>query len=58
MPLLPVGPGSQVMAVTLFELWQNGQVNELASMGVVRIAPMTLGSTAFYLLARNRQVAA
>jgi iron(III) transport system permease protein len=46
------------MAVTLFELWQNGQVTELASMGVVWIALMTVVSTAFYLLTRNRQIAA
>jgi iron(III) transport system permease protein len=58
LPLLLVGPGSQVMAVTLFEMWQNGQVTELASMGVVWIALMTLVSTAFYMLTRNRQIAA
>ncbi len=58
LPLLLVGPGSQVMAVTLFELWQNGQVTELASMGVVWIALMTLVSSAFYMLTRNRQFAA
>jgi iron(III) transport system permease protein len=58
LPLLLVGPGSQVMAVTLFELWQNGQVTELASMGVVWIALMTVVSTAFYILTRNRQIAA
>jgi iron(III) transport system permease protein len=58
LPLLLVGPGSQVMAVTLFELWQNGQVTELASMGVVWIALMTAVSTAFYMLTRNRQFAA
>jgi len=58
LPLLLVGPGSQVMAVTLFELWQNGQVTELASMGVVWIALMTLVSTAFHILTRHRQFAA
>jgi iron(III) transport system permease protein len=58
LPLLLVGPGSQVMAVTLFELWQDGQVTELASMGVVWIALMTVVSTAFYMLTRNRQIAA
>jgi len=58
LPLLLVGPGSEVMAVTLFELWQNGQVTELASMGVVWIALMTAVSSIFYLLTRNRQFAA
>jgi iron(III) transport system permease protein len=58
LPLLLVGPGSQVMAVTLFEMWQNGQVTELAAMGVVWIALMTVVSSAFYVLIRNRQFAA
>jgi iron(III) transport system permease protein len=57
LPLLLVGPGSEVMAVTLFELWQNGQVTELASMGVVWIALMTVVSTVFYMLTRHRQIA-
>ncbi len=56
LPLLLVGPGSEVMAVTLFELWQNGQVTELASMGVVWIALMTVVSTIFYMLTRNQQI--
>jgi iron(III) transport system permease protein len=58
LPLLLVGPGSEVMAVTLFELWQNGQVTELASMGVVWIALMTAVSSVFYVLTRNQQFAA
>jgi iron(III) transport system permease protein len=58
LPLLLVGPGSEVMAVTLFELWQNGQVTELASMGVVWIALMTAVSTLFHMLTRHRQIAA
>lgn len=58
LPLLLVGPGSEVMAVTLFDLWQNGQVTELASMGVVWIALMTAASSLFYALTRNRQFAA
>ena len=58
LPLLLVGPGSEVMAVTLFELWQNGQVTELASMGVVWIALMTAVSTLFHMLTRHRQLTA
>ena len=58
LPLLLVGPGSEVMAVTLFELWQNGQVTELASMGVVWIALMTVVSTVFHMLTRHQQIAA
>ena len=56
LPLMLVGPDSQVMAVTLFDLWQNGQVTELASMGVLWIVLMTIVSTSFYLLTRNRQL--
>jgi iron(III) transport system permease protein len=56
LPLLLVGPGSEVMAVTLFELWQNGQVTELASMGVVWIALMTAVSTLFHMLTRRHQM--
>jgi iron(III) transport system permease protein len=58
LPLLLVGPGSEVMAVTLFETWQNGQVTELASMGVVWIALMTVVSTLFHSLTRHRQIMA
>jgi iron(III) transport system permease protein len=57
LPLLLVGPGSEVMAVTLFELWQNGQITELASMGVVWIVLMTAVSTLFHLMTRQRQIA-
>jgi ABC-type Fe3+ transport system permease subunit len=45
------------MAVTLFDLWQNGQVNELAAMGVTWIALMTTVSTAFHLLTKRHQIA-
>ena len=57
LPLLLVGPGTEVMAVTLFDLWQNGQVTELASMGVVWICLMTTVSTAFHLLTKRHQIA-
>ena len=56
LPLLLVGPGSEVMAVTLFELWQNGQVTELASMGVLWMLLMTAVSTIFHLLTRHHQM--
>jgi iron(III) transport system permease protein len=52
-PILLAGPDSQVMAVTLFDLWQNGQTVELAAMGVAWAACMTVLSTGFYLLARR-----
>ena len=56
LPLLLVGPGSEVMSVTLFELWQNGQVTELAAMGVLWIALMTCVSVVFHMLTRRHQM--
>ena len=56
LPLLLVGPGSEVMAVTLFELWQNGQVTELAAMGVLWIMLMTGVSITFHMLTRRHQL--
>ena len=51
--ILLVGPKSQVIAVTLFDLWENGQVNELAAMGVTWMSLMTVVSTIFYIIARR-----
>lgn len=57
LPLLLVGPGTQVMATTLFELWQNGQVTELASMGMIWIALMTGVSICVHRLTRKQRLA-
>ena len=56
LPLLLVGPGSEIRAVSLFELWQNGQVTELAAMGMLWIALMTFVSVLFHLLTRRHQI--
>jgi iron(III) transport system permease protein len=56
LPLLLVGPGSEIVSVTLFDLWQNGQVTELAAMGVVWIALMTVVSSIFYYVTRRFQL--
>jgi iron(III) transport system permease protein len=53
LPLLLVGPGTEVMAVTLFDLWQNGQVTELAAMGVLWVALMLAVSTLFHVVSRH-----
>ncbi len=58
LPLMLSGPGSEVMAVTLFELWQNGQATELAAMGVVWIAIMTTVSVVFHMTVKKRIVEA
>jgi iron(III) transport system permease protein len=56
MVLLLVGPDSQVVAVALFDLWNNGQVGELAALGCVWTAIMTVFSTSFFILARRYQL--
>ncbi len=56
LPLMLAGPGSEVMAVTLFDLWQNGQATELAAMGVAWIVVMTTVSAVFHMLVKRRVV--
>jgi iron(III) transport system permease protein len=53
LPLMLVGPGTEIMAVTLFDLWQNGQVTELAAMGVLWVLLMLVVAICFYLVARR-----
>jgi iron(III) transport system permease protein len=55
--LLLAGPDSQVVAVTLFDFWNNGQIGELAALGCVWTAIMTLFSVAFLIVARRHQLA-
>lgn len=54
--LLLVGPQSQVVAVALFDFWNNGQIGELAALGCVWTAIMTVFSVTFLLLARRYQL--
>jgi len=54
--LLLVGPGSQVVSVVLFDLWNSGQIGEVAALGCVWTAIMTLFSTAFLMVARRYQL--
>ena len=54
--LLLVGPDSQIVAVTLFDFWNNGQIGELAALGCMWTAIMTLFSVAFLVLARRYQL--
>ena len=53
--LLLVGPDSHVVAVSLFELWQNGAIGEVAALGCIWTAIMTFFSVSFYLVARRTQ---
>ena len=58
LPLMLVGPGTEIVAVTLFDYWQNGQVTELAAMGVLWGAFMLVVSACFHLLTRRYQLSA
>jgi iron(III) transport system permease protein len=53
LPLLLVGPGTELIAVTLFDLWQNGQITELAAMGVLWASFMLVVSACFHLTTRR-----
>ncbi len=57
-PLLLVGPGSSIVAVSLFDLWENGQVTELAAMGMVWVALMIVVSSCFYFIVRRHRTIA
>jgi iron(III) transport system permease protein len=56
LPLMLVGPGTEIAAVTLFDLWQNGQVTELAAMGVLWAALMLVVSICLSITARRFQL--
>jgi iron(III) transport system permease protein len=58
LPLLLVGPGTELIAVTLFDLWQNGQVTELAAMGVLWLSFMLIVAACFYFTTRRYQLSA
>jgi iron(III) transport system permease protein len=52
-PILLAGPKSQVVAIALFDMWENGITNELAAMGMIWTGFMTVVSVGFYLLAKR-----
>ena len=58
LPLLLVGPGTELIAVTLFDLWQNGQVTELAAMGVLWMSFMLVVAACFHFTTRRYQLSA
>jgi iron(III) transport system permease protein len=53
LPILLAGPSSQTMAVAMYDLWTNGQGTELAALGLLWTALMTVIAGAFYLFARR-----
>jgi iron(III) transport system permease protein len=58
LPILLAGPRSQTMAVTLFDLWTNGQGTELAALGLIWSMLMAMIAAIFYALARRSAAAA
>jgi iron(III) transport system permease protein len=56
--ILLAGPRSQTMAVTMFDLWTNGQGTELAALGLIWSMLMAMIAAAFYALARRSAAAA
>ncbi len=56
MILLLAGPNSHVVAVSLFDLWNDGQIGELAAIGCVWTGIVTLFSVAFYFTAKRYQL--
>jgi iron(III) transport system permease protein len=53
--LLLVGPDSHVVAVALFDLWQNGAIGEVAALGCIWTSIMTFFSVLFFVVARHTQ---
>jgi iron(III) transport system permease protein len=53
LPLLLAGASSQTISVAMFNLWANGQGNDVAALGLLWTAMMTLFAMSFYLLSRR-----
>jgi iron(III) transport system permease protein len=54
--LLLAGPDSQVVSVALFDLWNNGQIGEVAALGCIWTAVMTIFSGVFLMFSRRHQL--
>jgi iron(III) transport system permease protein len=53
MSVLLSSPRSQVMSVAFFELWNNGQVTEVAAFGVIWAAVLSSATGVLFILARR-----
>jgi iron(III) transport system permease protein len=53
MSILLVSPRTQVVSVAIYELWENGQVGELAAFGVLWTAILVSVAVGYYLFARR-----
>lgn len=57
LPILLAGPNSQTMAVAMYDLWTNGQGPELAALGLLWTAFMTVIACAFHVFSRRNAIA-
>ena len=53
MSILLASPQTQVVSVAIFELWENGQVGELAAFGVIWTLILVSVAITYYLIARR-----
>jgi iron(III) transport system permease protein len=53
MSILLVSPQTPVVSVAIYELWENGQVGELAAFGVLWTAILVSVAITYYLIARR-----
>jgi iron(III) transport system permease protein len=53
MSILLVSPRTPVVSVAIYELWENGQVGELAAFGVIWTTILVSIAVAYYLFARR-----
>jgi iron(III) transport system permease protein len=53
MSILLVSPQTPVVSVAIYELWENGQVGELAAFSVIWSALLVSVAIAYYLIARR-----
>jgi iron(III) transport system permease protein len=53
MPILLAGPGNNVVAVTIFDLWGNGQVTAVAALGLLWAALMMGIGVVFHHMSRR-----
>lgn len=57
LPLLLAGASSQTIAVAMYNLWANGQGNDVAALGLLWTALMTAFALVFYLVSRRHMTA-
>ncbi len=56
MSVLLAGPRTPVVSVTIFDLWENAQLGELAAFGVLWILILSIVAMTYYLFARRHGI--